>query len=209
MSVEIKVGQKYRVVDAKGFNYPIAEGDILTIVGKSWQAVSETTEEIIVCDTDIIKGYIEPVSDVAEDTEKEYDTNTRGSSENISDSSKGSSRGMSVGESTRVSTAKCNEKIYGNALWKIIEGACLLNGHKDIEIEEMSIEELKSIVDILEENYPENQDSLGIETISIRMYLEDDYVSASVYQEGYWSDGEHPLGHRDRLLFSVNKLTGV
>lgn len=209
MSVEIKVGQKYRVVDAKGFSYPIAEGDILTIVGKSWQAVSETTEEIIVCDTDITKGYIEPVSDVAEDTEKEYDTNTQGSSENVSDASTGSSRGMSVGESTRVSTAKCNEKIYGNALWKIIEGAYMRNGHKDIEIEEMSIEELKYIVNVLEETHQENQDSHGGEIISIRMYLENGYISSSVCQEWYWSDGEHPLGHRDRLLFSVNKLTGV
>lgn len=209
MSVEIKVGQKYRVVDAKGFNYPIAEGDILTIVGKSWQAVNETTEEIIVYDADITKGYIELVSDITEDTEEESYMNTRGSSENISDSSTGSSRGMSVGESTRVSTEKCNEKTYGNALWKIIEGAYLRNGHKDIEIEEMSIEDLKHIVNVLEETHQENQDGYSGELISIRMYLENGYISAAVCQEWYWSDGEHPLGHRDRLLFSVNKLTGV
>ena len=96
--------------------------------------------------------------------------------------------------------------MLGNTIWKIIEGAHDHNGHKNIEIEEMSIEELKSLVEILEENFAKG---FGLEMISIRMYLEDGYVSASVYQENYWSDGEHPLGHTDRLLFSVNKLTGV
>lgn len=98
---------------------------------------------------------------------------------------------------------------FGNIICKIIEGAYDYNGHKNIEIKEMSIEELKYIVNVLEETHQENQDGHSGELISIRMYLENGYISASVYQEWYWSDGEHPLGHRDRLLFSVNKLTGV
>ena len=219
MSVEIKVGQKYRVVNAEEFACPegSVEGDVLIITGEtssssaynsSWNAVNITgvsPELTVVYDTDVTKGYIELISDVVEDIEGESDINTQGSSENVSEVSTESSSDMFDGEFTCIGVARPFEEDYGEILWKMIEGSSEYNGHKQIGISEMSFDTLKSLVRTLS-NTCESIHNI----ISIRMYLEDSgNVSVNVNQDCFWGEGEHPSGHRSRLLFYVDKVTGV
>lgn len=216
MSVDIKVGQKYRVVNAEGFSCPIGsvEGDILTIVDERsgispndviWRANNETgasRELTIVHYTDITEGYIELVSDVVEDTQEGGSANTQDSSENVSDASTGSSSDMF--EDMLGASAYLKES-HGEILWKMIEASPTYNGHSQMEITDMSFDVLKSLVGILSDSCESVHNLLHI-----RLYIEGGgSASVGVFQDGFWGEGEHPSGHRDRLLFSVNKVTGV
>lgn len=65
------------------------------------------------------------------------------------------------------------------------------NGHKQIELGDISFKSLRAVVSELEEAEPWH--SFKIELFSDG--------SGSVEQVGYWREGEHPCGHRDRIIF--------
>lgn len=65
------------------------------------------------------------------------------------------------------------------------------NGHKQIEIGEISFKSLRAVVAELEEEEP---------NYSFKIELFSD-GSGSVSQTCYWREGEHPNGHTDRVIF--------
>lgn len=65
------------------------------------------------------------------------------------------------------------------------------NGHKQIEIGDISFLKLREIVAELEEAEPSY-------SFKIEMFSDG---SGSVSQTCYWREGEHPLGHKDRIIF--------
>lgn len=70
------------------------------------------------------------------------------------------------------------------------------NGHKQIEIGDISFTKLREIVAELEE--AESSYSFKIELFSDG--------SGSVSQTYYWREGEHPLGHIDRTIFGFQLM---
>jgi len=218
MSVEIKVGQKYRVVNVGMFAGVdgLEKGNVLVVTEvvppRSNHEVyrvaldeADSAVHTIIDKYDVVNGYIELISDVVEDTEEESDTNTQGSSEDVSEASAESSSDMFEVANTVLSITRHPEMDYGELLWKMIEGSPEYDGHKNIGIDEMSFDMLKSLVKILSDSCESIHN-----IISIRMYLESSgNVSVNVNQDCFWKEGEHPSGHRSRLLFYVNKVTGV
>lgn len=69
------------------------------------------------------------------------------------------------------------------------------NGHKQMEISHMSIDEGKQLL-------KELSDACDCAADIFYMALFDD-GSFDIYQSNYWGYGEHPLGCKDRLILSV------
>lgn len=67
------------------------------------------------------------------------------------------------------------------------------NGHKQTFINGISVEQGRQILDELNEDY---QDSI------FYMVLFPSSEGFSIYEQDYWKEGEHLLGHRDRLILS-------
>lgn len=65
------------------------------------------------------------------------------------------------------------------------------NGHKQLEIGDISFKSLRTVVAELEEAEP---------SYSFKIELFSD-GSGSVEQTCYWRKGEHPSGHIDRTIF--------
>lgn len=76
------------------------------------------------------------------------------------------------------------------------------NGHFQTIFEELSIQQLRDIMDLVEKEGIDGQEA----TCCIRIYGD---MSASLYAEDFWKEGEHLLGHRDRLILGTNRLTGI
>lgn len=75
----------------------------------------------------------------------------------------------------------------------IIDCNHTFNGHNQIELTaELTVRDLLSLLAELEGVY---------DNINCRMYPEGD---GSIYANDFWEEGEHKLGHRDKLLFSWN-----
>lgn len=70
------------------------------------------------------------------------------------------------------------------------------NGHKQIEIGDISFTKLREVVAELEEADPYH--SFKIELFSDG--------SGSVEQTCYWREGEHPNGHTDRTIFGFQLM---
>lgn len=103
-----------------------------------------------------------------------------------------------------------SDDLPGAFMWKIIDGSKDYNGHKQLEISQMSLAELKLVVRTLEQYLEHDEDTLAT-CLEIRlMYNGDPFGNwgASVYQVNYWKEQEHSLGHRDRLLFTVGDVMG-
>lgn len=74
----------------------------------------------------------------------------------------------------------------------LLNGAYEYDGHKQTSIGPITLKQLKGVV------YQLEKESKGY-SFYIELYSDN---SGSVLQEGYWSDGEHPSGHRNRTIFS-------
>ena len=64
-------------------------------------------------------------------------------------------------------------------------------GHKQTELRELTFEEVRMIIKALEEESPYHMFYMKLFTDG----------SGSVEQAFYWGEGEHPLGHVDRIIF--------
>lgn len=69
------------------------------------------------------------------------------------------------------------------------------NGHKQMEISKMSIEDGMQLINDLSETTDDAED-----TFFMQLFLDGSF---DIYQSDYWVSGEHPLGHTDRLILSV------
>lgn len=65
------------------------------------------------------------------------------------------------------------------------------NGHKQIDLGEISFKKLREVVAALQEEDPYH-------LFAICLYCDN---SGTVEQNGYWLKGGHPLGHEDRMIF--------
>lgn len=70
------------------------------------------------------------------------------------------------------------------------------NGHKQMEISKMSIEDGMQLINELSEITDDTADIFFMQLFSDGSF--------DIYQSNYWSSGEHPLGHTDRLILSVD-----
>tara|TARA_Y100000593_G_scaffold94032_1_gene191308 strand:+ start:73263 stop:73895 length:633 start_codon:yes stop_codon:yes gene_type:complete len=206
---EIKVGQKYRVVDPVSFGYSgILEGEVLTVQSFEEPCYWYLREHVFMFPEEVTQGVLELVEDAQEPTEASEDVSglpcdyTSEESENVSQASTGGFTSMTKG-------------CAGELLWKFIEGSNEYNSHYQMEIAELSFESLKDVVREIG-TYLEAQGYAPDSDLEIRLMYNGDFGgkysgtwSASVYQLDYWSSDEHPSGHRDRLLFSVEIVKGI
>ena len=238
---EIKVGQKYCVVDAQGFSYPrqIGVGEIVEVTSVSRDASQgevrvlperEILGTIYIDLDDITCGFVElvdeftgaPSTDTPEEVESSSQESTGTPQEilnaahacvGVSRSSVDSSEGIRMYKNTNHNSDKSGQS--AELLWKFIEGSSEYNGHKSLEVGELSFESLKDIVKGLEYYLEEDEDTTA-SSLEIRLMYNGDFLAslkgtwcASVYQLDYWKTDEHPCGHTDRLLLSVEKVVGI
>ena len=84
-------------------------------------------------------------------------------------------------------------------IWEMIKGSGTFNGHYQMPLNRVGFDTLKDVVKELEEFL--EHDGL----IEIRLVSEHDGKwGASVYLIDVWSKGEHPSGHLDQLILSVD-----
>ncbi len=204
---EIKVGQKYRVVDSMTFGYPgeIGNGDIVEIVQVDPDGSGISSDEIIVDREDIRDGSVELIEEPIEPSE---------------DVSPAWASSVPVGVETHAQTStEAPKSIHSNLsaelLWKFIEGSGEYNQHKQFEIKEIPWDVLKESVKILGDYLEDDADTLA-SSLEIRLMYNGNMGGqykgtwgASVYQVGYWGFGEHSSGHEDRLLFGVEIVRGI
>lgn len=70
------------------------------------------------------------------------------------------------------------------------------NGHKQMEISSMSIEDGMQLLEDLSDICEDKSDVFFMQLFSDGSF--------DIYQSDYWDSGEHPLGHTDRLILSVD-----
>jgi len=80
----------------------------------------------------------------------------------------------------------------------LLENKNEYNGHKQTELGEMTFDELWEVFGALKEESPQH-------SFYMRMF---DDGSGSVEQASYWKEGEHPLGHVNRLIFGFQLKGG-
>lgn len=80
----------------------------------------------------------------------------------------------------------------------LLENKNEYNGHKQVELGEMTFEEIRKIMDSLEEESPQHLFYMQLFTDG----------SGSVEQGCYWREGEHPNGHTDRIIFGFHLKSG-
>lgn len=98
-------------------------------------------------------------------------------------------------------------------MWQLIEGSKEYNGHKQLDLSQMSFTDLQGIVLSLGEHLSSPEVDTLSDILELRLCYNGIHMGsswgASVYQLGYWAAGEHHLGHQDRLLFGVDVVTGI
>lgn len=205
---EIKVGQKYRVVDPVAFGYSgVTEGEVLTVQSFEEPFQWHFSEHVFMYPEEVTDGVLELVEDVQEPTEASEDVSeppycyAPEESENVSRERTEASTAIRSGHSAEL-------------LWKFIEASPGYNGHKQFEIDELTFECLKEVVESLGEYLEDDRDVVA-NTLEIRLMYNGDSGKfagtwyASVYQLDYWDSGEHPCGHTDRLLLGVEIVKGI
>lgn len=80
----------------------------------------------------------------------------------------------------------------------LLENKNEYNGHKQTELGEMTFDELWEVFGALKEESPWH-------SFYMKIYSDG---SGSVEQASYWKEGEHPLGHVDRLIFGFQLKSG-
>ena len=99
-------------------------------------------------------------------------------------------------------TGEQSFQISADIVWQMIQGSGEYNGHYQMSLHQLDFDTLK----IVTKRLGNILDSL----INIRLYAESGGKwSASVYQDGCWGSGEHINGDTDRLLMSIDNVTGV
>jgi len=111
--------------------------------------------------------------------------------------------GVPLGEhNTQEEDNKVN--VFQRALLEAIESPeTSYNGHSQLTLESLSLTSCLEITKALEERY---------EMCSLTLQYNGDQIGGwggSVYAIDFWKTGEHTLGHTDKLLFGINKITGV
>lgn len=84
---------------------------------------------------------------------------------------------------------------------KLIEGSDY-NGHSQLEVKRMSLETLMETYKVLDEDYG---------AVEIRFMYNGSRMGtwgASFYSLCHWGYQEHPLGHQDKLLLTVEHVEG-
>lgn len=208
-SPEIKVGQKYRVVDVEAFGYTeVCNGDILNVIEIDRAGQGMTSEGLLVAPFEIAHGTVELIEDAREPTEASDDVSAPPhgyAPEEAEDVSQGRTE-----DSTTIRSGHSAE-----LLWKFIEASPDYNGHKQFEVDEITFECLKEVVVSLGRHLECDPDVVA-STLEIRLMYNGNLGGkysgtwgASVYQLDYWNSDEHLLGHRDRLLFGVEIVKGI
>lgn len=221
---EIKVGQKWRVVDAEEFNLGLMprlftdeclvdNSDLLTVVCKESRGFicsvyREDYTETLLDESDVEAGYVQLVEDVQESTEAPVAV-AEVPATNVSE------EGESVSQERTEASTDIQSGLSSELLWKFIEGSSEYNQHKQFEVDELSWDVLKDAVKTLGE-YLENDEDTIATSLEIRLMYNGNLPEkfkhtwgASVYQVDYWKAGEHKDGHRDRLLFGVEIVRGI
>lgn len=80
----------------------------------------------------------------------------------------------------------------------LLENEDEFNGHKQTELGEMTFSDLWGVFEALQEESPDY-------SFYIKLFSDG---SGSVKQSSYWREGEHPLGHVDRLIFGFQLKGG-
>lgn len=80
----------------------------------------------------------------------------------------------------------------------LLENKNEYNGHKQTELGEMTFGEIRKIMEALEEESP-------FHLFYMKMFVDG---SGSVEQAFYWKEGEHPLGHANRVIFGFQLKGG-
>lgn len=78
----------------------------------------------------------------------------------------------------------------------LLENKNEYNGHKQTELGKMTFDDLREVMEALQEESPDHLFFMKIFTDG----------SGSVKQASYWKEGEHPLGHEDRLIFGFQLM---
>ena len=73
----------------------------------------------------------------------------------------------------------------------LLENKNEYNGHKQTELGEMTFDDLWKVIEALQEESPDH-------LFYMKLFSDG---SGSVEQGCYWREGEHPLGHEDRIIF--------
>lgn len=80
----------------------------------------------------------------------------------------------------------------------LLENKNEYNGHKQTELGEMTFDDLREVMEALQEESPDH-------LFFMKIFSDG---SGSVEQGGYWKEGEHPLGREDRLIFGFQLKGG-
>lgn len=80
----------------------------------------------------------------------------------------------------------------------LLESSNEYSGHKQTELGELTFEEIRKIMRALEEETP-------FHLFHMKLFVDG---SGSVEQAFYWEEGEHPLGHVDRIIFGFQLKGG-
>ena len=78
----------------------------------------------------------------------------------------------------------------------LLESKNEYNGHKQTELGEMTFDDLREVIEALQEESPEH-------LFFMKIFSDG---SGSVEQGCYWREGEHPLGHVDRNIFGFQLM---
>lgn len=85
---------------------------------------------------------------------------------------------------------------YKTLLMSVIFSAETYNGHNQAQIPKLSFEEINHLAKAIEE-YLENDPDASSTDCEIRLHTDG---SGAIYVNNWWKQGEHPLGHLDKLI---------
>jgi len=193
---QFEVGQKFRIVNADSFDGTLGRcrnGDILKVTasyGESSELTNTSTREDNLClfVEDILDGDVELVSEPSDETFDTTSADPQDSSENATQASTGSLTG-----------------IPGDFLWQLIEGGSQYNGHSQLTLNQMDFKTILQIARALEKF---NDDLF----VDVRITWNGNHLNcwgATLYAVDYWDSEEHPSGHRDRMLLSIENVQGL
>jgi len=176
-----EVGQKFRVDDRIGFGYTgVSNGDVMVI-------------ECQDCDGDWIA----------------FKHGSKSKNRCIVTDSDIQDGNVTLINKDEEQTGEQSVQISADIVWQMIQGSGEYNGHFQVSLPKADMQTLKELARCLEKHLETISESTGT-LVEIRLLPESDYNwSASLYQLGYWSTGEHINGDTDRLLMSIDNVTGV
>jgi hypothetical protein len=93
-------------------------------------------------------------------------------------------------------------KVPKDLIKSLIQSSGEYNGHYQLNLEKIDWETLKVIHNILQDWADEDYGGLCSLSLATDM-------SGSIYFSDYWSKDKHPMGHRDKLMMSFDKVEGI